>query len=105
MRRLLPACSCRRNASSKAALDGAAPVHDEALAGHIGTRLRCEEDGGASDLFRLPDPSERSYLLERCLCLGILPQRAGKIRANDTRRYRVDADIMATELDREVADK
>src|SRR5271165_2043013 len=86
-----------------AARDGGAAVDDDHLAGHERARGRGEKDGGAGDLIRLADPSQRRRRRHRLQRVRVLPQGAGEVRAHEAGRDAVDADVVTAELDREIA--
>src|ERR1700730_11995084 len=78
--------------SSQASADSRATVDNDALAGDISPGLGGEENRCSGDLARLADAAQRGHALERGFGLGILPQCAREVGANDAGRNRVDAD-------------
>src|SRR5271166_3181442 len=80
-------------------------IHENELAGDVPCGVRCKEDGGASNILRLPKTLEAGHARDECRSLWILIEGLGKIGLNDARRDRVHADVLVPPFDREIAGK
>src|SRR6266513_1957656 len=86
-----------------AATDQTAAVHHQSLSGDEAAGARGEQHRRAGDIIRLPEAAQRIGAREGSGAPRIRPQRLGETGADDAGRDAVDADVVRTPFDRQIA--
>src|ERR1700677_3327132 len=85
--------------------DRRAAIDDDGLPGHERSGLRGEVNSSPGNLIGFADSPERRPRGDRLQRLRILPQCAGKVRSYQAGSNAIDANIVLSPFDREIARK